>query len=98
MQKHVAENNKTTQKRIDELEALVWTHFQTFERGHAEAVQQATQRMTTLETTLPETRSAIDDVERELINTVTKRIGELESVYWGHVKRMRSSTPNKQRR
>jgi hypothetical protein len=63
MQKHVAENNKTTQKRIDELEALVWTHFQTFERGHAEAVQQATQRMTTLETTLPETRSAIDDVD-----------------------------------
>jgi hypothetical protein len=61
--------------------------LQAHERPQTEAIQQATQRITMLEGELEReiaaTRGAIEAINRELTDGVTKRIGDLESVYWG---------------
>jgi hypothetical protein len=78
----IAEASKEVQARINELETLVWTQWQTHEKRHTEAMEQVAQRLATVESTLAAARAAIDDI-KELTNTVSKRIGELESVYSG---------------
>ena len=79
----VAEATKKMLARIDELETTFWTQWQRGEKRHTEAMEQIGQRMAALEGALAETRHAIGDVKRELTEDVTKRIGDLDSAYWG---------------
>jgi hypothetical protein len=83
VRKQITEATKTLQARIAELE----TALQNNEKRHAEAVEQATQRITVLEAALEgemaATREAIDAIKRQSDDT-TKSISDLEGTYWSH--------------
>jgi hypothetical protein len=61
--------------------------LQAHERPQTEAIQQATQRITMLESELESeiaaTRGAIEAINRELTDGVTERVRDLEAAYWG---------------
>jgi hypothetical protein len=83
VRKQVAEAMTTMQARIEELETALRTQWQNHDKRHTEAIEQAAQRLTALESEMTATRGTIEAINRELTDGVTKRIGDLESVYWG---------------